>query len=105
VALSYERNTDPAFDTDALREYGKRYGTIAVDLRNMASQLDNCLKELLSSGWTTPAGKEFEEMTKINWSENIEKYAKLLETLEGILEAAASEYDDLVDDIEKTKLP
>jgi uncharacterized protein YukE len=104
VALSYERNTDLAFDTDAIKDCGKRYGAIAEDLRRMSSQLDTCLKELMSSGWTTPAGKQFKKMVDTNWSENIEKYAGLLETLEGILEAAASEYEDLVDQIEKTKL-
>lgn len=105
MALSYERSTSLAFDTDALRKYGDEYRKIADDLRVMANKLDNCLSELSNSGWTTPAGQEFEKLVKTNWSENIEKYAALLDTLRNILYSAADEYDDLVvNHIEKTKL-
>ncbi|WP_428909698.1 WXG100 family type VII secretion target [Niallia sp. Krafla_26] len=105
MALSYEKNTDLAFDTDAIRDCGKRYGAIAKELQSMADQLDKCLQELIDSGWTTPAGKKFKKMVNTDWSENIKKYTGLLETLEDILESAATEYDDLVDQVERTKLP
>lgn len=105
MALAYEKNVDLGFDTDALRTYGERYGKIATDLRTLSSELDKCLKELIESGWTTPAGKEFEKMVNTNWSKNIEKYASLLETLKSILTEAANKYDTLVEEnIEKTKL-
>ncbi|GGA79687.1 WXG100 family type VII secretion target [Ornithinibacillus halotolerans] len=105
MALSYEGNTDLAFDTDALRQYGKQYGKIAGELKSMSKKLDNLLTELKNSGWTTPAGELFHQMADTNWGENIEKYADLLETLQDVLISAASEYDNLVENhIEQTKV-
>lgn len=105
MSLAYEGNTDLAFDTTVLREYGNRYGKIAEDLRNMSSRLDDCLTQLKESGWTTPAGSAFQKMVETNWEENIKKYADLLDTLDSILQQAAKEYDNLVvNHIEKTKI-
>lgn len=105
MALAHEGNTDLAFDTTVLRNYGNRYSQIANDLRGMSSRLDDCLQELKESGWTTPAGTAFHKMAQTNWEENIEKYADLLDTLKDILDQAAKKYDNLVSDhIEKTKL-
>ncbi|MCA1054932.1 WXG100 family type VII secretion target [Rossellomorea aquimaris] len=105
LALSYERNTDLAFDTTALKEYGNRYAHIAQDLREMSKKLDNSLVDLNASGWTTPAGSAFHKMVNANWRDNIEKYAALLDTLKDILDAASKEYDDLVENhIERTKI-
>jgi len=103
MALAYEGNTDLAFDTTVLRNCGSKYTEIAEKLRNMATNLDDCLSELEKSGWTTPAGTAFHKMTKTNWQENIEKYADLLDTLSEIIEQASNEYDTLVTEhIEKT---
>lgn len=105
MALANERNTDLAFDTTVLREYGKRYGQIASDLREMSKKLDGCLEELKNNGWTSPAGTAFHKMAQTNWEENIEKYADLLDTLNNILSEASGKYDDLTTNyIEKTKL-
>ena len=96
MALAFEANTSLAFDTVALSEYGNRYGKIAEELRKMSDELDKCLSELKSSGWTSEAGQEFHKMANINWRKNIEKYADLLDTLKTILVAASSNYDSLV---------
>lgn len=105
MALAYEGNTDLAFDTTVLREYGNRYAQIAKDLRSMAQRLDDCLQALEDSGWTTPAGTAFHKMAQTNWEENIEKYADLLDTLKDILDQASKKYDNLVTNhIEKTKI-
>lgn len=105
MALAYEGNTDLAFDTTVLREYGKRYAQIANDLRSMAQRLDDCLQALEDSGWTTPAGTAFHKMSQTNWEKNIEKYADLLDTLKNILDQSSKKYDDLVTNhIEKTKI-
>lgn len=105
MALAHERNTSLAFDTNTFRQYGNKYGQIAEDLREMSKKLDNCLAELKSSGWTTPAGTAFHKLAQTNWEENIEKYADLLDTLKDILHSAAKQYDNLVTNhIEKTKL-
>lgn len=105
MALANEGNTSLAFDTTTLRQYGNRYGQIAGELRRMSTKLDNCLRELKESGWTTPAGSAFHKMAETNWEENIEKYAGLLDTLKEILDHASKKYDDLVTNhIEKTKL-
>lgn len=105
MALANEGNTDLAFDTTALRQYGSRYGQIAKDLRGMSTRLDNCLTELKESGWTTPAGTAFHKMAQTNWEENIEKYADLLDTLKDILDQASAKYDNLVTNhIEMTKI-
>lgn len=105
MALAYEGNTDLAFNTTALRQYGNEYAGIAKELRNMSAKLDNCLQELEESGWTTPAGTAFHKMVNTNWSDNIEKYAALLDTLNSILQEAAKKYDNLVTNhIENTKL-
>ena len=105
MALAHEGNTDLAFDTTTLRDYGNRYGQIAEDLRNMSSCLDDCLAQLKESGWTTPAGTAFHKMAATNWEENIEKYADLLDTLNDILQQTAKDYDNLVTNhIENTKI-
>lgn len=105
MAIAHERNTDLAFDTGVLKKAAKEYAGIAKDLRTMAQKLDSLLQQLEDSGWTTPAGSAFHEMTSTNWQQNIEKYAGLLETLDSILQKAADEYDDLVDNhINTTKV-
>ena len=105
MALQNEGNTSLAFDTQVLRDYGKKYGQIADRLRNLASDLDDCLSTLTQSGWTTEAGKTFESLVDTNWQKNMNKYANLLDTLETILGQAATEYENLEDNhIEKTKL-
>lgn len=105
MALAYEGNTSLAFDTTAMRQYGTKYANIATELRDMATRLDDCLKELSESGWTTPAGSAFQKMAQTNWEDNIEKYAELLDTLKNILDQAANKYDDLTTDyIEMTKI-
>lgn len=96
MALQYESNTSLAFDTDVFRECGKKYAEIAGAMRNYATNLDKILSDLASAGWSTPAGEAFYEMTKINWSADIEKYAALLNTLQSILNDAARRYDSLV---------
>lgn len=105
MALAHEGNTNLAFDTTVLSQYGKKYGQIATELRQMSKDLDGCLADLASDGWTTPAGKLFQKLAKTNWEENIEKYANLLDTLKEIMDTAVSDYEDLVTNhIEKTKL-
>ncbi|MBQ8210275.1 MAG: WXG100 family type VII secretion target [Clostridia bacterium] len=105
MSLATEGNTDLAFDTTVLRDYGNRYGQIATDLRNMSTKLNNCLSELKDSGWTTPAGSAFQKMAETNWEDNIDKYADLLDTLKDILFQASKQYDNLaINYIEKTKL-
>lgn len=103
LALADE-SVDLAFDTEALRKYGEQYGTKANDLREMAKELDDCLNELKTNGWTTNAGEAFNKMVKVNWKDNIEKYASMLDTLNSIMTAAASDYEILVEEIENTKL-
>ena len=105
MELAHEGNTDLAFNTIILREYGNRYGQIAERLRNMSSKLEDCLRELEESGWTTPAGSAFHKMVQTDWEENIDKYADLLDTLKEILNQAAQKYEELVTNhIEKTKI-
>ncbi|MGN0316974.1 MAG: WXG100 family type VII secretion target [Lachnospira sp.] len=102
MAIAYEKNTDLAFDTEVLRQAARDYGEIATDLRKMSTDLDDLILKLKNSGWTTPAGTAFYEMTETNWSKNIEKYASLLDTLENILKDAASDYDTLMTDYVRT---
>lgn len=98
MAIAYENNTSIAFDTDVLKNAAKEYGNIAVELKEMASQLDELISNLKDSGWTTPAGTAFYEMMDTNWSQNIGKYASLLETLQKILTSAATQYEGLMKD-------
>lgn len=105
MAIAYESNTDLAFDTSVLRNAGTQYKKVASELKTLASDLDSLLASLEKSGWTTPAGSAFHEMTNTNWEKNIEKYAALLETLNTILCKAATEYDDLMTDyVRRTKV-
>lgn len=105
MALAYENNTDLAFDTEVLRQAARDYSKVADELRKMSQNLDTLILRLKSSGWTTPAGTAFYEMTETNWSQNIEKYAALLDTLENILNDAALDYDNLMSDyVRKTKV-
>lgn len=105
MALSFEANTDLAFDTDELKQCAYMYAQVADAMRTMATDLDQCLANLAESGWTTDAGKAFHEMSQTNWKENINKYADLLDMLKEVLDDASTQYNTLVSDhIEKTKL-
>ncbi len=104
MSLATQGNTDLAFNTVDFRQQGAKYGNIAVSLRDLAKQLDDCLTELKNSGWTTPAGTAFQKMAETNWKDNINKYADLLDTLKAILDDAATKYDGLNTSIEETKL-
>lgn len=102
MAIAYEGNTDLAFDTGVLRKAAGEYKQIATDLRGMSNRLDSLLSALKESGWTTPAGTAFYEMTNTNWEKNIEKYASLLDTLNSILIKASGEYEGLMTDYIRT---
>ena len=105
MAIAYESNTDLAVDPGVLRQAANDYGKIADELRKMSTDLDDLILKLKNSGWTTPAGTAFYEMTETNWAKNIEKYASLLDTLESILKDAADDYDSLLTDyVRKTKV-
>ena len=111
MSIAYERDTNLAFDTQILRECAVEYSNAASDLRDMVKKLDDCLVALMSKdgggggGWTTPAGTAFYDMVNTNWSDNIEKYAQLLDTLESILLEASEQYESLViDNIRETKV-
>lgn len=105
MSLAYESNTSLAFNTTLMRDKAAKYGSIAEDLRDMATKLDDLLTELKDTGWTTPAGTAFQKLVDANWKQNIEKYANLLDTLQQILEDAAGKYESLITDyVEKTKV-
>lgn len=105
MAIAYENNTDLAFDTEVLRKAAGEYRNVADDLRRMASKLDGLLANLAASGWTTPAGSAFRQITDTSWRQNIEKYASLLDTLNDILLQSAQEYDNLMTyHVRRTKL-
>lgn len=105
MALQNERNTNLAFDTAVMRNCANQYSRIAQELRDLTSNLDASLQDLKKSGWTTPAGTAFHQMVTANWSENIDKYSDMLDTLKNILLQSAQQYDDLVSNsIERTKL-
>ena len=73
-------------------------------MRELAKGLTDCLNDLVNSGWTTNAGKAFQNMVTTNWEQNIEKYADLLDTLQSILNEAVGEYEELIQEVENTKL-
>ncbi len=102
---AFEGNTSLSFDTGVLTDAAGKYLEYAEELREQVKELDDLLNDLKDTGWTTQAGKDFQEMAKINWGENIEKYAKMLEMLSKVLTDAAGEYDSLVDNnIRQTKV-
>lgn len=104
MSLATEGNYDLAVDTEALRTAGGEYAKIAEELRSLAEKLDNCLTDLRDSGWTTGAGKAFQTMVSTGWKDNVEKYADLLDTLQKIMEESAGSYEDLIQEVERTKL-
>lgn len=105
MSVAYERNADLAFDTNEIREASKAYQEQAEKLRTLAKDLDDLLTSLKNEGWTTGAGQAFQEMANVNWEQNIDKYADLLDTLVKILDNSCNDYEDLVENhIDKTKV-
>lgn len=105
MSIAYEKNVDFAVDTDVLRKCGGEYVEVATELRTLAKELNAALEALKNTGWTTPAGHAFQKMADTNWSENIEKYASLLDTLNDILNEAAGDYESFITNyVEKAKL-
>ena len=104
MSLATEGRYDLAVDTAVLRQAGMEYARIAQDLRSLAERLDNCLVDLRDNGWTTGAGKAFQTMVSTGWKDNVEKYAGLLDTLQKIMEESAGSYEELIEEVERTKL-
>jgi len=103
--IAYERNTDLAYDTNEIREAAKAYNEQAEKLRTLSSELNDLLNDLKTTGWTTEAGKAFQEMANVNWEQNVNKYADLLDTLVKILTESCNDYEDLSENhIDKTKV-
>lgn len=105
MSLAYEGNTDLAFNTEELRACGDEYYNVAMNLRSMLAQINECIIVLKETGWTTEAGEVFAKIVNSNWSDNIKKYILLLENLKIILYKAADKYDCLVtEDIDKIQI-
>ena len=105
MSLAYESGADLAIDTDVIKIAGEEYKKIGQEMRYMAKTLDSLLQELKSEAWTTGAGEAFQSMVSTKWSENINKYANMLDTMNDMLAKAAGDYEKLLEDhIRNTKL-
>lgn len=103
--LAYEKNVSLAFDTEVMRQCANNYAEVAETLESLSNKLTECLQNLTSTGWTTPAGTAFSEMVDNDWSTSLAKYISLMNTLSEVLNTSATSYDNLVTyDINKVKL-
>lgn len=93
--IAYEGNNDLCFDTEVFASAAKTYREKAEHLRNLKTDLVNMIEQLKDVGWKSAAGKAFYGNLQVNWAQDIQRYADLLEMLAECIEGASSTYENL----------
>lgn len=80
------------FDVSEIRSMKGKVEETAKDLDELKEKIVQSIEQLRGA-WNTPAGKQFLDTVDIDWSQQVDKYIKILETVEELLETAATEYE------------
>ena len=88
------------FDVEEIREMRNKINSTSSDLRNLKNRL---LKEIeeLKGDWKTPAGKKFFENVDADWAQQVDKYLKVIEAVDELLEVAEKAYKEVEEEAKK----
>lgn len=84
--------TSLRFDIEAISSMRKK-------LRETANELDDykttLIKEVeaLKANWKTPAGEKFTQKIDTDWSKQVEKYIRIINAVDELLEVAEADYE------------
>ena len=93
--IAYESVNDLCFDTEVFDSAAKVYREKSEHLRTLKTDLVNMIEQLKDAGWKPAAGKAFYGNLEVNWAQDIQRYADLLEMLAECVEEASIAYENL----------
>lgn len=80
------------FDISQINAMEKKIQDTAKDLGKLKEDLIESINQL-KEDWKTPAGEKFMNDVDTDWSVQIDKYIKILDAVNQLLKAAATEYE------------
>lgn len=84
--------TSLKFDTESISLMRKKLQKTAEELRNYKIKLIGEF-EALKTSWNTPAGRKFiKEVIDIDWSNKVNKYINIINTVDELLKVAELDY-------------
>lgn len=90
------------FDIDMLNNMKYKLRSVVTDLE---AQRDDVLKSLekLKADWHTAAGKNFMENVNTDWTKEVEKYIKIVQGVEALLNEAVIQYQKVEEEIDELR--
>ena len=98
--MAWEDPTSLKFDVETISSMRRKLQETARELNDYKVTLVKEV-ETLKTNWKTPAGKSFTQNIDIDWSKQVEKYIKIINVVEYLLEVAEADYK-VVEDKAKT---
>lgn len=89
------------FDVDEIKSMRQKLQGAAADLKDCNDTVKEGIEKLRNEDWKTPAGKKFMENVNTDWSEQVEKYVKVLNTLDELLGVAELDYSAVEEEVER----
>lgn len=88
-------------DTDAISKAISEYDQQLKDLNEIKKNIQDILKALKNDGWNSKAGEACMKKFDDKWANEIDKYTKLLDFLEGVLNGTKPEFENLINESNK----
>lgn len=83
--------TSLKFDLDAISSMRRKLQETAKELSNYKVTLSKEV-ETLKSNWKTQAGRKFTQNFDTDWSKQVDKYIRVINAVDELLEAAETDY-------------
>lgn len=90
------------FDIEALNNMKNKLADVVADLENCTNEVVNSL-EKLKGDWNTTAGKQFMQNVDTDWTKEVEKYVRIVQGVEALLNEAAIQYQKVEEEVENLK--
>lgn len=84
------------FDLERLSAMSEKLEKVAEELSGTGASLQEKMEQL-RKGWNTPAGKAFFENQTTSWTDEVEKYIQILQTMKSMIDYASEEYSRVED--------
>lgn len=90
------------YDIDAINAMKDTLAKARDSLETCKNNVNTSL-EKLKTDWNTAAGKQFFKEVDTDWGDEVKRYKKVLETVEGLLEEASTQYQKVTEKVEELK--
>lgn len=91
------------FDLERLSEMSRKLEETAGELSGTGTSLQENMEQL-KKDWNTTAGREFFQNQTTTWTEEVERYIQVLETLKSMIDYAIEEYSRIQDLADKLSI-